>query len=448
MNETEIDKITNINRYNEGREVYQNLVKNGREFLSELKSQRYNGILDGKKITDDWFPSPFFLVDKQGSIDNTFSSNTYRISPPDVFISHSHQDEQKILRLVDYLYDKYGIKSFVDSIFWDYCDDLLRMLDNKYNKEYNPHDGYFYYYTGRNITTSHVHMMLAEALTNVIDNTECFLFIKSSNSVPTILDAIENTRSPWIYHEINTVKSMRSRIPYRYALQSNVLLNESYNNNRLNFLQVDYQIDTDEYTEITADDFNRLLEISKSRMPNIPNPEFYLDELYKGKRINLRTCSDEFYKYVPRDMLEDEPFEKNHPETLNEQAVMEDGSTLEVCENLRPYFEATIRLNNDEAIRKLTNCICKSKRINYRSSDEEECKQIIECLAYFNSEELFKTCDLEDHPKLYQNDIVNKKLIKHGLAYLSDNNASLQLTPLGRKFFDIVRPYNILLLGV
>lgn len=40
-----------------------------------------------------------------------------------------------------------------------------------------------YDYNLRNYTTSHVHMMLATALTEMIDNTECIMFYNTPNSV-------------------------------------------------------------------------------------------------------------------------------------------------------------------------------------------------------------------------------------------------------------------------
>jgi hypothetical protein len=146
-------------------------------------------IMDGTKIQEDWFPT----VKAQ------------------VFISHSHQDENLAVELADWLWYHFQIDSFIDSYAWGYANDLLKIIDNTYclNGKENG-----YKYELRNYSTSHVHMMLATALTKMIDKTECLLFLNTRNSVPS--DEIKaQTYSPWIYHEIATTKIIRETQPIR-----------------------------------------------------------------------------------------------------------------------------------------------------------------------------------------------------------------------------------------
>lgn len=73
----------------------------------------------------------------------------------DVFLSHSHKDIDKVKAFSGWLYDMFGLKCFIDSCAWGYCDDLLRKIDDKYcwNKT-----GETYNYERRNYSTAHVHM--------------------------------------------------------------------------------------------------------------------------------------------------------------------------------------------------------------------------------------------------------------------------------------------------
>jgi len=147
-------------------------------------------ILKAEDILKSWFP----LLKKQ------------------VFISHSHQDEEEALKLAAWLYQHFDIECFIDSQVWGYSADLQKKIDDEYCKNYGDTT---YNYNKRNISTSHVHMLLNTALQNMIDSCECIIFINSNNSVRP-LDSIENgeaTYSPWIYGEILSTKILRRRKP-------------------------------------------------------------------------------------------------------------------------------------------------------------------------------------------------------------------------------------------
>ena len=91
------------------------------------------GQIDGSLLQNEWFPP----------------------LPCDVFISHSHSDEDLAIQLAGWLKLKLGLTSFIDSCAWGHARHLLRELDDEYcyqeeTKTYN--------YRERNRTTSHVHM--------------------------------------------------------------------------------------------------------------------------------------------------------------------------------------------------------------------------------------------------------------------------------------------------
>ena len=164
-----------------------------------LKSFRYpDGSLNGSKMKANWFPQ--------------INAN--------IFISHSHEDEQLAIALAGWLHEKFGLVSFIDSCIWRHANDLLEMIDYTYC--YNPRIGKFYY-DERNRSTSHVHMMLSVALTQMIDKTECLFFLNTPRSI-TLDTVIEQTVSPWIYSEIAMSRLIRrkSREAHRRLLLENV----------------------------------------------------------------------------------------------------------------------------------------------------------------------------------------------------------------------------------
>lgn len=170
-----------------------NVTKNWDALFSEHKQKthlclhRYitqDGIIDGDMIQNDWFPE----------------------IAADIFISHSHDDEDSALHLARLLYDRFKLVSFIDSYVWGYANDLLREIDNKYCKTNND----LYDYNKRNYSTSHVHMMLMTALNKIIDKTECIFFLNTKNSI--VLEDIGNsTLSPWIYGEIEITRTIEKK---------------------------------------------------------------------------------------------------------------------------------------------------------------------------------------------------------------------------------------------
>ena len=145
------------------------------------------GKLDAQALSKAWFPA----------------------IKADVFISHSHNDEAKALRLAGWLKDKFGLTAFIDSAVWSSADALLRMIDDQYCRHEN---GTSYSYEKRNLSTSHVHVMLTMAITEMIDRCECLFFLNTPESISagkTIKEG--STSSPWIYAEIAISKTIQKR---------------------------------------------------------------------------------------------------------------------------------------------------------------------------------------------------------------------------------------------
>lgn len=129
-----------------------------------------------------------------------------------VFLSHSSQDKTVVRKLANYLYHEFGIISFIDSDLWGCIQDLQVEIDKQFCLQ--PGKQHTYDYDERNYSTSHTHMILSYALTRMINQSECFIFLKSDNSV-AIDDSIIGTFSPWIFHELITVDTIELTRPDR-----------------------------------------------------------------------------------------------------------------------------------------------------------------------------------------------------------------------------------------
>lgn len=171
----------------------------GRQLLGEASSSvrrglgsflRDGGAIDGAAVQRDWFPDV----------------------EADVFLSHSHTDEDVALALAGWAWRKLNLRVFVDSAIWGNASDLLKEIDDKYCK--NP-EGNTYDYQKRNRSTSHVHMMLATALAMMIDKAECAWVLETKNSI-TARGAVGKTESPWLYSEIATMHHIRRRTRESY----------------------------------------------------------------------------------------------------------------------------------------------------------------------------------------------------------------------------------------
>lgn len=167
-----------------GKELFEN---NKREIMNNLdKYISPNGKIQVNSLEEDWFPK----VDA------------------DIFLSHSHQDEEKAILLAGFLNKKFSIKTFIDSIIWKNSLDLLKKIDDEYNRTENGS----YSYRGSTWAATNVNLILMMALTKMIDKCECAFFLETPNSLEISSSNDEkNTGSPWIYSEIEILNKIRKK---------------------------------------------------------------------------------------------------------------------------------------------------------------------------------------------------------------------------------------------
>lgn len=182
-----------------------NVLFNSSKTIFNGVSDEYLGILQEQKNHVERTLDSFYLPD--GSIDAKKLKEAWfpQIKGMHAFISHSHQDIYLAERFACWLYDSFGIKSFIDSHVWGHANKLLKEIDNKHSIKA---DGKLYDYDIRNITTSNIHMLLSSALNSVMDSCECLFFINTDKSISKLGFSNENkydedrTTSPWIMSEL------------------------------------------------------------------------------------------------------------------------------------------------------------------------------------------------------------------------------------------------------
>lgn len=202
----------------------------------------------------------------------------YPLEDCHVFISHSSIDKDNAKKLANWLWSNFHIKSFIDSLFWGCISDLQEEMDQKICS-YNP-TRRTWNYSDRNYSTAYVHMLLSNALTEMIRNTECFIFIDSNNSITIDEDGFEkDTSSPWIFHELYTVNTIQPIIPERLRKdeQSIECFNESINK------ALEFDV-TEELLDLQVLYEKDLSEWSTWQNNKEKNVEKALDHLYEIKK--------------------------------------------------------------------------------------------------------------------------------------------------------------------
>ncbi|WRE19041.1 toll/interleukin-1 receptor domain-containing protein [Helicobacter pylori] len=121
-----------------------------------------------------------------------FSPFKPQLKNAQVFLSHSHADINKALEVKNYLENQIKRKVFIDSLFWDYKDDVLNKLA-KYDDISRIEDAFT--------------LILRESLEDMIKKCPYFVFLQSSNSVSNQglshhQDLLKITYSAWIYEEL------------------------------------------------------------------------------------------------------------------------------------------------------------------------------------------------------------------------------------------------------
>ncbi len=150
-----------------------------------------------KLIKDAKHPNDDIILNHNEIKEAFFSPFKPQLKDAQVFLSHSHADRNKALEVKNYLESETDHRVFIDSLFWDYKNNILKIL-----KEMKKH----------HINVSKIEdaftLILRESLQDMIEKCPYFVFLQSNNSVSNQgLSCI--TYSAWIYEELKIAHSIR-----------------------------------------------------------------------------------------------------------------------------------------------------------------------------------------------------------------------------------------------
>ncbi|WP_120852276.1 toll/interleukin-1 receptor domain-containing protein [Helicobacter pylori] len=166
------NQVHQVHQVNEVAEKIDKLIKNA-PYSNEYSND--NIILNHNEIKEAFF-SPF----------------KPQLKTAQVFLSHSHADRNKALEVKNYLENQTNGKVFIDSLFWDYKNDVLNELA-EYDDISKIEDAFT--------------LILRESLQDMIEKCPYFVFLQSKNSVSNQgLSRI--TYSAWIYEELKIAHSI------------------------------------------------------------------------------------------------------------------------------------------------------------------------------------------------------------------------------------------------
>ncbi len=156
------------------------------ELIKDAKHSNDGTILNHDKVKEAFF-SPF----------------KPQLKNAQVFLSHSHADKNKALKVKNYLESETNRRVFIDSLFWDYKDDVLNELA-EYDDTSKIKDAFT--------------LILRESLQDMIEKCPYFVFLQSSNSVSNQWlsrnqDLLKITYSAWIYEELKIAHSISESRP-------------------------------------------------------------------------------------------------------------------------------------------------------------------------------------------------------------------------------------------
>ncbi len=188
-----IKKITKAFKVDLDSRENQNILKpstrpfnNQAHQVNEVAKKIYELIKDAKHSNDD------IILNHNEIKEAFFSPFKQQLKDAQVFLSHSHADKNKALKVKGYLESKTKHEVFVDSLFWDYKDDVLNELA-KYDDTSKIKDAFT--------------LILRESLEDMIKKCPYFVFLQSDNSVSNQgLSRI--TYSAWIYEELKIAHSL------------------------------------------------------------------------------------------------------------------------------------------------------------------------------------------------------------------------------------------------
>ncbi|WRF50806.1 toll/interleukin-1 receptor domain-containing protein [Helicobacter pylori] len=157
-------------------EVPKKIVEKIYKLIEGAKHSNDDIILNHNKIKEAFF-SPF----------------EPQLKDAQVFLSHSHADKNKALKVKNYLESETNHRVFIDSLFWDYKNNVLKEIKKHHIDVSKIEDAFT--------------LILRESLQDMIEKCPYFVFLQSNNSVSN-QGLSHITYSAWIYEELKIANGL------------------------------------------------------------------------------------------------------------------------------------------------------------------------------------------------------------------------------------------------
>ncbi|MGT0048994.1 toll/interleukin-1 receptor domain-containing protein [Helicobacter pylori] len=158
------------------------------EVPAKIAEKIYNLIEGAKHPNDD------IILNHNEIKEVFFSPFKPQLKNAQVFLSHSHADKNKALKVKNYLESETNHRVFIDLLFWDYKNNVLKEIKKHHIDVSKIEDAFT--------------LILRESLQDMIEKCPYFVFLQSNNSVSNQgLSCI--TYSAWVYEELKIAHSIR-----------------------------------------------------------------------------------------------------------------------------------------------------------------------------------------------------------------------------------------------
>ncbi|GAA9201975.1 toll/interleukin-1 receptor domain-containing protein [Helicobacter pylori] len=155
--------------------------------VAEKIAEKIYNLIEGAK-----HPNDDTILNHSEIKEAFFSPFKPQLKNAQVFLSHSHADRNKALKVKNYLESETNHRVFIDSLFWDYKDNVLNELA-KYDDTSKIEDAFT--------------LILRESLQDMIKKCPYFVFLQSNNSVSN-QGLSRTTYSAWVYEELKIANGL------------------------------------------------------------------------------------------------------------------------------------------------------------------------------------------------------------------------------------------------
>lgn len=183
----DLDSSENQNILKSSSRPFNNQAHQVNEVVEKIAKKIYKLIESAKHPDDD------IILNHNKIKEAFFSPFEPQLKDAQVFLSHSHADKNKALKVKNYLESETDHRVFIDSLFWDYKNNILKEMKKHHINVSKIEDAFT--------------LILRESLQDMIEKCPYFVFLQSNNSVSN-QGLSHTTYSAWIYEELKIANGL------------------------------------------------------------------------------------------------------------------------------------------------------------------------------------------------------------------------------------------------